>query len=192
LQGLEKMPTHAGHRVGYYFVKSIIYLSYMTTNPIQDLRRELTKIIVEQIKPMREQLDSLLNLEAEKLCPFKLGEVITLGNGKKGQINEIHYHSLEVNYSKEKEPYYEFLPNTKIDELEYLYAYQLDQDEFTITWEISGMYMIQHNSVPGKIRFYGINPANHIVDKDNKSVSVKNLNQLIGDSSDLFTFENLS
>lgn len=155
-------------------------------NEIQKVRKELTHLIVNKIKPLRQKLDDLLNREAEKLCPFKLEEIITLDNGKKGKIKEIRYYSIDYEFYEDedsREFSAQFLD--KLDDIHYKYSYSLDDKKFSITWEISGYRMIKNNTEIGKTRFVGINPAHFIIDVPNKSISRKNLPDFISDPSHL-------
>lgn len=151
-------------------------------NDVQKTRIELTKIINEKVKPLRKKLDNFLNVEAEKICPFKLNEIITLDNGKKGQITEIKYFSLDYKL-RENENYQNFYV---VDEISYIYAYIVDDQEFSITWEISGLRMIDKGNKVGKIPFV-IKPLHYNVDKINKKVTPKQLNdQTIDDFITIF------
>lgn len=158
-------------------------------NEIQQLRKELTNLIANKIKPMRQRLDELLNSEAEKLCPFKIGDIITLDNGKKGQIMEIKYYSIDYEFYKDESN--DFFNNyiETVDDIHYTYSYSIDNKSFSITWEISGLRLIKNDTEVGKIRFIGINPAYYIIDKEEKKVTRKNLNHFISDGSDIFSFD---
>ena len=157
-------------------------------NEIQKLRKELTDLIANKVKPMRKELDDLLNKEAEKLCPFSVDDIITLENDKKGKITEIKYYSIDYDFYKDENN--EFFNNyiETQDDIHYVYSYSLDNKDFSITWEISGLRMIKNNTEVGKVRFIGINPAYFLVDKENMKVTRKNLNHFITDSSDIFSF----
>lgn len=144
---------------------------------IQILRRELNNLISNQIIPKREKLNMLLNEQAELLCPFKTNEIITLNNGKKGIITEILYHSIDYDFNEnvdEENNFYSDFVN-KLDEIEYKFAYNLDDKEFSITWSISGFRMKNKDTEIGKISFGNITPINYIVDVKNKSIKDKPL-----------------
>lgn len=154
-------------------------------NEIQKLRKDLAALIENDVIPMREKLDRLLNEEAEKICPFKIGEIIELDNGKKGTIKKINYHSLDYKFPKMDEEFCsDFFP--KVDNIDYIYAYQVDNDSFSITWEISGVRMIKENKKEGKIPFRGISPISYKVDTKNKKVSRKKLKAFL-DREEFYT-----
>lgn len=161
-------------------------------NEIQKVRKELTHLIVNKVKPLRQQLDDLLNKEAEKLCPFKLDEIITLDNGKMGKIAEIKYYSMDYDFYEDEESRdFSEMFLDKLDDIQYKYSYSLDDKKFSITWEISGYRMIKNNTEVGKTRFVGINPAHFIIDKANKSISRKNLQDYITDPDHLLFMDDL-
>ena len=152
---------------------------------IQKLRKDLAALIKGKVIPMREKLDKLLNEEAEKICPFNIGEIIELDNGKKGTIKKINYHSLDYEFPKMDEDFYsDFLP--KVDNIDYIYAYQVDDDSFSITWEISGVRMIKDDTEEGKIPFRGISPISFEIDVKNKKVSRKKLKAFL-DGEEFYT-----
>lgn len=153
---------------------------------IQKLRHELTKLIQEQIIPMRDRLDELLNKEAEKICPFKKGEIIILDNGKKGKITDINYLSLNYDFAIDENDVdlVNYLP--KLDEIEYKWAYLVDNKKFSITWKISGFRLNKEDKV-GKLQFVNINPISYLIDKDEKKVTKKSLSEYMGqDNISLF------
>ncbi|PKQ60558.1 hypothetical protein BZG02_19020 [Labilibaculum filiforme] len=151
-------------------------------NEIQETRARLKKIILEDVKPIRKKLDGLLNEQAVLLCPFKIDDIITLDNGKKGIIKEISHHSLNYDFMPSEE--FEFFD--KFDEITSIYAYSLDDKEFTITWQCSGLRMIQNDTVVGKVTFSDISPDKFDIDVDNKKVTQKSLNSLV-DNIDFLT-----
>jgi len=112
-----------------------------------------------------------LNEKAKTLCPFMLNEIITLENGKQGKVTEIKYLSLDYDFYKEN-GLEEFA--SKIDEIEYQYAYSLDNKSFTITWNISGFRLNKKGEV-SKVKFSNISPMNYIIDKNEKTVIRKQL-----------------
>lgn len=146
---------------------------------IQELRLALTKLIQEQIIPMRDRLDELLNKEAEIICPFKKGEIIILDNGKKGKITDINYLSLNYDFATDENEvdFFNYLP--KLDEIEYKWAYLVDNKKFSITWKISGFRLNKEDKV-GKLRFVNINPISFLIDKDEKKVTTKSLSEYMG------------
>ena len=146
---------------------------------IQETRAKLKKIILEEIKPIRKKLDDLLNEQAKLLCPFKIDDLITLDNGKKGIIKEISYHSLNYDFMPQED--FEFF-----DEITSIYAYSSDDKEFSITWQCSGLRMIQNDNVVGKVKFSEISPDRFNIDIDNKKVTQKSLNSLV-DNMDFLT-----
>jgi hypothetical protein len=144
---------------------------------IQRLRKEIIDIFDNQIRPKRERLDELLNIEAEKICPFSKGEIIILDNGKKGVIKEITYHSLNFESLNQEN---NFIANDlNVDKIDYIYTYSIDNNKISITWNISGIRLNKDNN-PGKNRFVDINPVNFIIDEKNKSVKHKDLNDYMG------------
>lgn len=146
---------------------------------IQELRHTLTKLIHEQIIPMRDRLDVLLNKEAEIICPFKKGEIIILDNGKKGEITDINYLSLNYDFSTDENALGIFDYSPKLDEIEYKYAYLVDNKQFYITWKISGFRLNKEDKV-GKLRFVDINPISFLINKVEKKVTKKSLFQYMG------------
>lgn len=146
---------------------------------IQELRHALTQLIQGQIIPMRDRLDELLNIEAEIICPFKKGEIIILDNGKKGKITDIKYLSLNYDFSTDENSIdiSDYLP--KLDEIEYKWAYSVDNKKFSITWQISGFRLNKEDKV-GKLRFVDINPIGFLIDKDEKKVTKKSLSEYMG------------
>ncbi|MEE4000986.1 hypothetical protein V1T75_11625 [Tenacibaculum sp. FZY0031] len=162
-----------------------------TISRIQYLRKELTDLINNKVKPIRKELDELLILQAEKICPFKIGDIITLENGKKGKITEINYHSLDYDFYEnedENEFYSKFL--NKLDVIEYQYAYEVDNKPFSITWKISGLRMIKKNTEVGKISFCGITPIDFLIHEKEKRIKSKPLNEYMTFDS-LTEFENI-
>lgn len=161
-------------------------------NAIQKARKELTHLIVNKVKPLRQHLDHILNIEAEKLCPFKLNEIITLDNGKMGKIAEIKYYSMDYDfYEDEESKDFSEIFLDKPDDINYKYSYCLDDKKFSITWEISGYRMIKNNTEVGKTRFVGINPAHFIIDEANKSIIRKNLSDYITEPDHLLFLDDL-
>lgn len=154
---------------------------------IQESRAELNKIILEKVKPLRAKLDKLLKEEAVRLCPFKIEEIITLDNGRKGKITNIDYYSLNYNFG---EPL-EFSFMNRVDEINYIYAYRVDDKDFSITWKISGLRMIQNDTVVGKVPFIDITPERYNVDIINKKVTQKPLNDFIDNLDFLSDFAEL-
>lgn len=152
---------------------------------IQKIRKELNDIITNTVRPLRANLDELLNNEAKKICPFSIGDEITLDNGKKGIINEITYYSLDYQFSKfnEFDGLSDLFENDNIDDS---YSYEIDNKEFSITWRISGLRMIKNNTEVGKVVFHDISPVDFDVDKDNLTVTRKKLNAMI-DNADFIT-----
>ncbi|TVZ49870.1 hypothetical protein [Olleya sp. Hel_I_94] len=147
---------------------------------IQKLRKELTELINEKIKPIRNELDENLNNVAKKICPFKINDIITLDNGKKGKITEIKYFSLDYPFykSEDEQETYDFF-NTNNDEIDYGYAYKVDDKEFSITWEINGFRMRKNDTEVGKVRFVGISPVNYRIDVENKIITEKPLSDFV-------------
>jgi hypothetical protein len=140
---------------------------------IQELRKELTKIIQNHVIPMRDKLDLLLNKEAVKICPFAINDTITLENGKQGIVTEIKYLSLDYEFATDSEnEMFDFLP--KMDEIEYKYAYSVDDKTFSITWTISGFRLNKDGEI-GKVKFVGINPINYIINKEEMKISRKQM-----------------
>jgi hypothetical protein len=158
-------------------------------NEIQNLRKELTEIIINQIKPKRDKLDKLLNKEAERLCPFSINDIITLENGKRGIITEINYYSLDYPFfvNKFTDTFDRYL---EVDEIEYKYAYSVDNKTFSITWNISGL-RLKNDGTPGKIKFIDINPINYNINKKSKSVKHKDLNDYMS-NADISLFEDIN
>lgn len=154
------------------------------TIAIQETRAKLKQLILEEVKPARKKLDDLLNQEAEKLCPFAIDDIITLDNGKKGMIKEIKYHSLNYDFMEDNE----FDLIERFDEIEYIYAYILDDREFSITWSISGLRLINNETEVGKIPFRDISPDMFEIDIPNKIVNRKTLNKLVADEDFLSNF----
>lgn len=143
---------------------------------IQNLRKELTELITDKIKPIRKELDELLKIEAQRICPFKKGDIITLENGNKGEITHIDYHSLDYEFyinEENKSFYLDFI--NKVDVTEYIYAYKVDNKKFSITWKISGKKMINNGSETGKRNFKDITPADFLIDEQNKKITPKPL-----------------
>lgn len=149
---------------------------------IQLLRKELNDIITNKVIPKREKLNNLLSEQAKLICPFKLDDIITLNNGKKGIIKEIKYHSIDYEFNENIDQENDFYPSfiNTLDEIEYKYAYFVDNKEFSITWSISGFRMKNKNTEIGKISFRDITPVNYIIDKKNKSVKEKPLSGYMG------------
>ncbi|NTW73100.1 MAG: hypothetical protein HGA49_12785 [Eubacteriaceae bacterium] len=158
-------------------------------NQIQELRKELTDFIINRVKPIRDRLDELLNEEAKKICPFSINDIIILDNGKEGIIKEINYYSLNYDFSDNKfiDKFSNYL---EVDEIEYKYAYTVDNKKFSITWNISGLRM-RKDGTEGKKIFTDINPVSHIIDKHSKIVKQKDLNDYTG-NTDIRFFEDLS
>ena len=154
---------------------------------IQKTRLELKNIILEQVKPTREKLDALLNEQAAILCPFEIGEELVLDNGKKGKITEITYHSLDYDFLETED--FDFID--KYDEMLSTYAYSLDDKNFSITWQCSGLRMIKNDTEVGKVTFNGISPDRFEVDVENKSVKIKRLKFLVDNEYFLSDFSDL-
>lgn len=160
-----------------------------TIKKIQSLRKEINNHITNYIIPKRKELDKLLNNQAKSLCPFCIGDIITLPNNKKGVVKEIKYYSLD--YALEENEGNEFTNDLfKVDELEYIYAYKVDNSEFSITWMVSGLRMIKNDSEIGKIPFFDISPINYIIDKKKKVVKEKPLKSYM-DISDMTLFDKI-
>ena len=151
---------------------------------IQSLRRELTDLINNRINPIKEQLDKLLNEQAKNICPFKIGDVIILENGKRGKIEEINYHSLNYTFYKNEDEndLYSGYTN-KLDVDDYQYSYEVDDKSFSITWKISGLRMIKKDTEIGKIRFNGITPIDFIINEKDKRIEAKALNDYMSANS---------
>lgn len=113
-----------------------------------------------------------------------VGEIITLDNGKKGIIKEINYHSLNYDFDKDEE--FDFIE--RFDDIEYIYAYMLDDKEFSITWSMSGLRMIKNGTEEGKVSFRDISPDMFEIDIANKSIKRKSLNSLVADDEFLTNF----
>lgn len=143
----------------------------MSVEKIQSIRRELAALVEHQVKPLKQQLEDLLIAEATRLCPFSIGDIITLDNGKLGQITTIKYLSLDYGFS-ENEDTYNFLPKVECD-IDYKFAYKVDDAKFSITWNISGFRMIKNNTKVGLTSFVDINPVFYLIDKEAKSVKKK-------------------
>jgi hypothetical protein len=159
-----------------------------TKMKIQETRAKLKKLILEQVKPIRTELDNLLKEEAARLCPFCVNDIITLENGKTGKINAIDYHSL--NYLA-RESEFSFM-NSVMDEIDYIYAYVLDDKEFSITWKISGLRMINNGTEEGKIPFRDISPDRYNIDIVTKTVIPKKLNDYLTNNLGFLTnFSNI-
>jgi|GEM_PF-2560581 len=144
---------------------------------IQNLRKELSDLIVKKVRPTREKLDKLLQEQAHKICPFKINDIITLNNGKKGIITEINYHSLDYNFAEEEQNEFDTDFIHKVNEIEYRFAYSVDKEEFSITWSISGFRMKNNDTEVGKIRFQGISPIHFIVNKEEMTITDKPLSK---------------
>jgi uncharacterized protein YkvS len=160
---------------------------------IQCLRKELTDLINDKIKPIRTELDELLKAQAKNVCPFKIGDIVTLENGKKGKIEEINYHSLDYSfYENEDESENDFYSTfvNSLDIIDYQYAYEVDNKSFSITWKISGLRMIKKDTKVGKIRFSGITPINFIIHEKEKRIEAKPLNEYMNLDS-ITNFENI-
>jgi len=139
---------------------------------IQNLRKKLNSLLINKVIPLRDELQMMLKNEAERICPFNVDDIITLDNGKKGIVKEIDYYSLDYEF------YYEQfnLPSSHNDIIsEELFDYSLDNKRFSITWQISGLRLKKSGDI-GKISFAYISPVNYIIDKENKIVKSKNLN----------------
>jgi len=158
----------------------------MSVEKIQALRKELSQLIEQKVKPLKKELDDLLTMEAIRLCPFEIGEIITLDNGKKGKINAINYFTLDYGLSL-SEDFMDYLPKPECD-IDYKFAYEIDNAHFSITWNISGFRMIQNETKVGRVAFVNINPTNHLIDKERKSVKCKYVEHLVGDISDMTIF----
>jgi len=143
----------------------------MSVEKIQAIRKELVTIIEHRVKPLKRQLEDLLIAEAIRLCPFSIGDIITLDNGKLGQITKIKYLSLDYGLSEEDD-LYQFYPKVECD-IDYKFAYEIDNSKFSITWNLSGFRMIKNNTKAGLTSFVDINPAYYLIDKENKSVKKK-------------------
>lgn len=154
------------------------------TKEIQEARAKLKQLILDEVQPMRKMLDDLLNKEAERLCPFAVGDIIILDNGKKGIIKEIGYYSLNYDFDESEE--FDFIE--RFDDIEYIYAYMLDDKEFSITWSMSGLRMINNGTEEGKVRFKDISPDMYEIDIANKTVKRKTLNSLVADEDFLTNF----
>lgn len=150
---------------------------------IQETRAKLKKVIVESVKPIRAELDNLLKEEAQRLCPFKIDEVIVLENGKKGIIGDIDYHSLNYFFRRDDD----FTFAGQMDDVDYVYAYELDEKEFSITWKISGLRMINNGNEIGKVPFRDISPDRYNIDIKNKTVSQKPLSDFLANTLDFMT-----
>lgn len=163
----------------------------MSMNEIQRLRKELAILIKEKVKPLKQELDNLLVNEAIRLCPFSIGDVIILDNGKKGIINNIDYYTLDYDFKLEHDHAYpDFFPKQECD-IDYKFAYQIDDGQFSITWKFSGLRMIQNDTKVGKTSFTDINPVNYLIDKENKSVKSKNLNEYIDNVESILFLDDL-
>lgn len=162
-----------------------------TIKKIQGLRKEINNHIINYIIPKRKELDKLLNEQAKSLCPFCIGDIITLPNNKKGVVKEIKYYSLDYLF-EENESNDIFMSDlfNKVDELEYTFAYKVDDCEFSITWMISGLRMIKNDSGIGKIPFSDISPIDYIIDKKKKTVKEKPLKSYM-DISDMTQFDKI-
>ncbi|NOU60809.1 hypothetical protein [Marinifilum caeruleilacunae] len=154
------------------------------TKEIQEARAKLKQLILDEVKPMRKKLDDLLNKEAERLCPFAVGDIIILDNGKKGIIKEINYYSLNYDFGEGEE--FDFIE--RFDDIEYIYAYMLDDKKFSITWSVSGLRMINNGTEEGKVPFRAISPDKYEIDISNKIVKRKTLNGLVADEDFLTNF----
>jgi len=143
----------------------------MSVVRIQAIRKELAALIEHQVKPLKRQLEDLLNAEAIRLCPFSIGDIITLDNGKLGQITTIKYLSLDYSLS-EDDDLYQLFPKVECD-IDYKFAYEIDNAKFSITWNISGFRMIKNNTKVGLTSFVDINPSHYLIDKETKSVKKK-------------------
>lgn len=152
---------------------------------IQEIRKKLNDIITNTVRPLREQLDELLNNEAKKICPFSIDDEITLDNGKKGVVKMITYYSLDYKFSKFNE-FDGFSNLFETDNIDDYYAYEIDNKEFSITWRISGLRMIKNNTEVGKVVFNDISPVAFDVDNENMTVSRKKLNTMV-DNADFIT-----
>ena len=154
---------------------------------IQNLRKEINTLLTNKLFPLRSEFKSMLKNEAIRLCPFKIDDVITLDNGKKGIIKDIDYYSLDYEFNENK-----FIPSySDYDVLpEYLFDYSLDNNNFSITWEISGLRLKKNGKV-GKISFVGISPMDYIIDKENKTVKSKGLRNYM-DDREIAYFDELS
>ncbi|MDV7698700.1 hypothetical protein N6B72_17380 [Chryseobacterium soli] len=141
---------------------------------IQSLRKELTDLIINQFEPIRKQLDELLKLEAQRICPFNVGDIITIENGRKGKITDIDYHSLDYEFyiNDENKNFYEDLKH-KLDINEYKFVYRVDNKPFSITWKISGIKMRNKGLEVGKRKFNNITPVDYLVDENNKMIESK-------------------
>jgi hypothetical protein len=159
------------------------------TAAIQQSRRELKKLILEQVIPAREKLDNLLNEEAKRICPFKIEDVITLDNGKKGVIKEIKYFSLDYEFRNEIDnEFSNFIQG--LDDIGYLYAYIVDDKKFSITWSISGLRLKKNGDV-GQVTFSNLSPDRYLVDVAGKRISAKPLKDLVGIDSFLTNFSEI-
>lgn len=157
-----------------------------TKEKIQSLRKELNEIIINQFEPVRKELEELLKQEAQNICPFKIGEIITIGNGKKGKITDIDYHSLDYEFyitDENKDFYNDF--KHKLDISEYSFVYKVDNKAFSITWQISGIVMINNGLEEGKRKFI-ITPVEYLVDENNKILEPKPPTKIM--QSDMTTF----
>lgn len=162
----------------------------MSAEKIQALRKELVSMIEHKVKPLKRKLEELLIAEAVRLCPFSIGDIITLDNGKLGKITTIKYKSLDYGFQEDEEDLYSFFPKDVTD-IEYRFAYEIDDRKFSITWSISGFRMIQNNTKPGLTRFVDINPAYYLIDKENNSVRRKNLDSYLTNIDDLLSISKL-
>ena len=151
---------------------------------IQTLRKELTDLINNRINPIKEELDELLNEQAKNICPFKIGDIIILENGKKGKIEQINYHSLNYSFyeNEDEDDFYSSFTN-KLEVDDYQYSYEVDDKSFSITWKISGLRMIKKDTEIGKIRFSGITPIHFIIHEKDKRIEAKQLTDYMSDNS---------
>jgi len=158
----------------------------MSIEKIQETRKELFRVIEEKVKPLKQKLDDLLNKEAIRICPFSIGDVIELENGKLGKIQRISYYSLDYPFSIQ----YDFpdMPQLEFD-INYRFAYEIDNAKFSITWNMFGVRMIQNGTKEGKVPFSDINPKDYIIDTQNNRVSRKQLLSYLDNVGDLIALD---